>query len=417
MTWPTPSKLPLLRECSYPWHRLAPAWPAVEPKSDDASFGTAFHRCMQIAAVMGISPVIRQAVAESEGLTPSEASKLALCVDAAIFEVLEQRADEVRFRAAEVSILYDVARDTAHVLPDALDRDKVPEGFIHGTIDLVECIAGEWFIEDWKTGARSGELDPRQDPQLSTYALMASRAFGATRLGVVILHADEHGVSPDQHLLDAFDLGVARAALLRDLAETDSGKPPRPGRHCATQYCPIVAECPATQRALAEVQAAVEAQLPMELLAPDAPPEAAARERVGIKALERALEFHRAALHAWVDANGSIEIAPGVRFGKIERDGNERIEAETPGTVAAVRELLGPMAADVALEVSTSKAAIERGARVRAKELGDTGKGALKRITEPVLERLRSLGAIRQGAPQIRYDEIVLKTKKAGEAA
>jgi hypothetical protein len=414
--WPTPSKLGLVRLCVYPWSRQAPAWPKCEPKSHDAQFGTAFHRAMALAAVMGISPGLLEQVADEHGLTPSERTKLLGCVEAAIFEVLEHRIEEIEYRAAEVSILYDVAADTARVLPEALERDQIPEGHIHGTVDLVERIHGEWVISDWKTGGRSGELDVMSDPQLRTYALMVARAFGAPRVGVVIIHVDEHGVVPDQHMLDGFELHVARAALRADLALVEAGGPPRPGRHCASKYCPIVAECPATLRALAEVQSSVDAQLPMQLLPLDALPEQAARVRVGIRAVEKQLAYYQAALEAWVDANGSVEIAPGVRYGKIERDGNERIDAEQPGAVAAVRELLGEQA-DLALEVSTSKAAIERAARARAKALGDTAKGAIKRHTDPVLDRLRSIGAIRQGAPSTRYDEVAVKATKKERAA
>lgn len=406
--WPTPSKLALADECVYPWHRLAPPWPE-EVRSDDASFGSAFHDAMHVAAVFGISPAVLEQVADKYELAPAERTKLLGAVEVAVEEAFEQR--EVSFRAGEVSFLYNVAADTAQVLPEALDNP--PPGFVHGTVDLVELVEGEVFISDWKTGGRSGELDVKSDRQLGTYALMAARAFGRRRVGVLILHAGEEGVRPEQHLLDAFDLATIRGRLIETLAKVDAGGPPRPGRHCTTKYCPIVSHCPATLKALAEVQQATDAQLAMHYFIDT--PEQAARVRVGLKTIEKALEHYQAALRLYVDKHGAFEIAPGVLYGKVERDGNERVVAETPGAQAALRELLGD-AADIALEVSTSKAAIDRAARAAAKARGIEGKGALKQVTDPVYARLRQLGAIKQGAPRVQYDEIVLKKAK-GEAA
>ncbi len=412
MSWPTPSKLALAAACAYPWHRFAPAWPE-QVTSTDATFGSAFHEAMHIAAVWGsLTEGVLEQVAARHGLTPSDETRLLACVEVAIEEVLLER-DEVTHRAGEVSILYNVAADTARVLPEALARDAIPAGHIHGTIDLVEVVGGEVIISDWKTGGRSGELDIGTDPQLRTYALMAARAMGAERVGVVLLHAAEDGVTPDQAVLDGFDLACSRAALLTTLAHVDVGGPPVPGRHCATKCCPIVASCPATLKALAEVQAAAEAQLPMVLAIESA--EQAARVRHGIKAVEKALEQYRASLYAYVTAHGAIEVAPGILFGRIEREGNERIDAEVVGAVAAIQELLGEHA-DLALEISTSKAAIERGARAYVKAHGVPGRGALKTVAEPVLTRLRSLGAIKRGSPSTRYDEINVKKSK-GEAA
>jgi hypothetical protein len=411
VTWPTPSKLALADACAYPWHRLAPAWPE-QTTSSDATFGSAFHAAMHVAAVWGgISEAVLEQVAAAHQLTPGDETRLLGCVEHGA-ELLSLTCPD--FRAGEVSILYDVAADTARILPEALERDAIPPGHIHGTLDLVEAWDNGLEIGDWKTGERSaGELAIKTDPQLRTYALLAARAFGRDRVQVALLHASESGIVPDRAELDAFDLACARAALRATLAKVDAGGPPVPGRHCTTKYCPIVASCPATQRALAEVQAAADAQLPMQLTITS--PEQAARVRVGLKTVEKALEQYQAELRRYIDEHGAIEIAPGVLYGKVEREGNERVDAEVVGVVTALQELLGD-AADEALEVSTSKAAIERAARKAAKDRGLTGKGALKQVTDPVYARLRQLGAIKQGAPQVRYDEILVKKAK-GEAA
>lgn len=409
MTWPTPSKLALAAECVYPWSVHAPAWPD-EPRSDDASFGSAFHRAMQVAVVTGVSPGILEQIADAYDLAPADRTKLLSCVELGA-DLLSLTC--VEYRAAEVSFLYDVAKDTAVVLDQALERDQVPPGFIHGTVDMLEAWDGGLEISDWKTGGRSGELDVRRDPQLRTYALMAARAFRRSAVKVAILHVGESDIVPEVYDLDGFDLATIRGQLVAQLAKVDAGGPPRPGRHCTAKYCPIVSQCPVTLKALAEVQAATDAQLPMTLTIES--PEQAARVRIGLVTVEKQLEQYKAELRRYLDTHGAIEIAPGVLYGKVERDGNERIEAETPGAQAALRELLGEQA-DMALEVSTSKAAIERAARAYAKAKGIEGKGSLKQVVDPVLGRLRLLGAIKQGAKQVRYDEIVLKKAK-GEAA
>lgn len=413
MTWPTPSKLALAELCAYPWHpTLLPLW-VDTPPSDDAAFGSAFHRAMQVAAVWGgLTEGLLEQIAAEQKLSPGEETRLLAAVELGV-DLLAAVPD---FRAAEVSILYDVERDTARILPEALARDQVPAGCIHGTIDLLEVWGDDGLcITDWKTGGRSDELDARTDPQLRTYALMAARALGRKGCAVSILHVRDDGIDPDTWHLDAFDLALARAALRKTLAKVDAGGPPRPGRHCSAKYCPAIGSCPVTQRAIAEVQVAVEAQLPMGLVIES--PEHAARVRLGIRAVEDALEQYRAVLHAYVSTHGPIEIAPGVRWGRIEREGNERIDAEVAGAVTVIQELLGAEA-DLALEVWTSKAAIERAARAHAKARGIEGRGALKQITDPVLARLRALGAIKQGAPSVRFDEIKdAKAKKEGKAA
>lgn len=418
MTWPTPSKLALADLCVFPWSPLAPEWPERAP-SDDASFGSAFHRAMECAAVVGLSPSILEQIASQHDLTPSDQTRLLGCAEHGVelLEALAEHMGPLRLRAAEVSILYDVTRDTAEVLDEPLARDQIPPGHIHGTIDLVEIDEdGHLELYDWKTGERSaGELAIKTDAQLRTYALMAARAFKKPSARVTLLHASESGIVPDSAELSPFDIACARAELVKTLAKVDAGGPPVPGRQCHAKYCPIHSRCPVTLRALAQVEAAVDAfELPMP--AAIATADEARRTRIGLKMVEAALEERRAALRAFVDEHGPIEVAPGILWGRIELDGNERVEAETPGAVATIQELLGKEAADKALEVSTSKAALERGARVAAKARGIEGRGAVKQVLDPVMAKLREIGAIKQGAPQVRYDEIQAKKAK-GEAA
>jgi hypothetical protein len=412
MTWPTPSKLALAEACAFPWHpQLAPAWP-VDPPSSDAAFGTAFHRAMQCAAVLGVSPTILEAIVEENGITPGDQTKLLGCVEVGV-ELLEQ--SEPHFRASEVSILYDVEKDTARLLPEALERDEIPPGFIHGTVDLLEQhVPSVAVIIDWKTGERSAvELDVREDWQLRTYALMAARALGVAAVEIEIRHVTEAGVVPDRHRLDGFDLADARGKLRRLLAQVDAGGAPNPGRHCTTRYCPMVGACPATQKALAEVQQSLEAQIPMGLVIRNH--DEARQVRVGLKVVEKALEQYKAALHAYVDQHGAFELAPDVLYGRTETAGDRRIDAGVAGAIDAINDHFEEDA-DIALEVSTSFAAIDRAARATAKRKGIAGKGAVKQVTEPLLERLQQMGAIRQGGPKKRYEDIVVKAKK-GEAA
>jgi hypothetical protein len=97
-----------------------------------------------------------------------------------------------------------------------------------------------------------------------------------------------------------------------------------------------------------------------------------------------------------VDENGPIDVAPGVRFGRDVRPGNERIEGAK--AVAAIREVAGDMAQQImteAVEYRTSKAALKRAAKAV---------GQPKMATQ-IEKRIRELGGITRAAESYPYRE------------
>lgn len=400
----SPSKVRLAQLCGYPWSADAPAWPNV-PAGEAAIFGTAVHDAAEhIARHSGIPNI--EEIANKYRLTPAKEKELGECARE-VHLFIEAELDQVEELFPEVAIAFDPATGTARHLRPKFHRDysDAKPHEIAGSMDLVfKRTDGALVVRDWKTGFKqSQDLDVRTDPQLMTYALMAQRLFGGVRIVVQIAHVSPNGIRIDEVEIDIFDIDAHYASLV-DLLEATLGKhrEPSPGPHCHSQYCPLVSVCPNTQALIASV-GEVDPELPFS-------PEI--RSPAHAVSLYHQLRIFREA-HEQVDAalkeyasKQPIEVEPDLFYGAVEMKGRERIDADVAGAVAIIRKHLED-SADIALEVSTSKAALERGARHLLNARGEMKRGALKGTVDPILEELRTHGALKQGP-----DYVEVKTFK-----
>jgi len=370
--------------CAYPWSVTAPAWPG-DTSSAAADRGSRIHRAIEARAKGTRAP----AHDDDEG-------------DAAAHAASAITGPGWRH---EVTIAYDPTTDTAREIdaPELATEDEIV-----GTVDALRVVDGCVEIVDWKTGATARSIDPDRSQQLRWYSLAAARALGVERARPSIVALSESGYGTwHGRELDAFDLDEIRDEL-RDLLRRAPSALPVLGRHCRAHYCPIVASCPAV---LAQAKAVLRSVSTMAT--PTAEPttdDEARATRIAVRALEAALEKYDNAVKRYVDRNGPLDLGDGTSLAAVEQEGRESIDAGIPGAVSAIREELGDRA-DEALEVKTSKAAIERAIRARLRESGEIERGAIKAAVDKIDARLRGLGAVRQGAPYMKYEEI--RPKKA----
>lgn len=407
----SPSKIRLAQLCGYPWSRSAPAWPSLPP-GESAVFGTAVHEAAEYIARHGGLPNIEE-LAEKHRLTPAKAKELEGCATA-IARSMELEVDELEELRPEVAIAFDPTTGVARELRSRHHRDysDAKSHEIAGSMDLViKRNDGALVVRDWKTGFKqSRELDVRTDPQLLTYALMAHSVYGGARVIVQLAHVSENGVRIDETEIDIFDLDAHYARLV-ELLEATLGKEREPtaGPHCHGQYCPLVSVCPKTQALVATVGEPPPAEFPFvpEVTSPAHAVSLYHRLRV----VREACDQVEAGLKGYVSKT-PVEVEPGLFYGAVECKGKERIEAGVAGAVSIIRKHLED-SADIALEVETSKAGLERGARHLLSEKGEMERGAIKRVMEPLLEDLRKHGALKQGPDYTKVD--TFKKKASGK--
>lgn len=406
---PSASKLGLARECLYPW-TSGIRWPG-DFDSRAAAFGKAVHKvaevCIESAPWCTWDEAIEWCLWGYD-IEPAQHRRFRACAERVREEIdeLEHVAVDMdeRFRMcieAEVAFLYDVPKCTARrvTMEHARDRDLRGPTEIAAIVDVVYWRDGVPRVRNWKTGRTARETAARDSLQLRLEALAAARALGWSRVVAELAHVDEDGVEVDAVDLDAFALDGAAGELLELGDEMQVEQAPRPGPWCAGLFCPIREKCPAIRGALRQVDPAP-LGLPFSVEITSAEHCASVRNRR--KAVEAACEQIKKAEHDWIAKHGAIEVAPGVMCGLKEHRGRETIDVEKPGAMAAIREVLGSdEAADVAVEVSASKASIARGVAKAAAAKG-VPKATLER---EVFARLREVGAISEGKPYTKVEE------------
>lgn len=401
---PSPSKLGLAEICAFPWWRLAPHWPARSAGSF-AGFGSALGKAAE-AHVKGEAVEV-DALALEANLAPARAAALALCVQH-VRDYLDALRDTpgVTGLRAEVPFAWhaedDTGRECGSRLPGADASDERP-GERSGSVDLIYWRDGELVILDWKTGPRAMWHRPRETPQLVMYALAAARAHGAPRAAVALAHVSADGVVVAEDGLSAFDLDVAALrfrSLFRYLS-TGEDIVPVPGPHCTDSYCPIVAVCPVTLKALAAIDAA-SVSPPLAVSTPDqiTSVEHAAGIRVRLKMVRELCKVsEELALQPYVLRNGPIPLGNGRVYGAMQNEGNEKVDLKTDGAIEAMTKHLGAFGVDVAIERSTSKTAIHQAAVAVAP------KGKAAGVERGLLDELRSIEACKRGAPYQTFEE------------
>jgi hypothetical protein len=400
MTLPTASRIGLAARCLWPWSPEAQPWPE-EPPTAAMRFGRAVHEAAEQQLALGPPPRLED-LAERHALTPGEARRLESVTGAVVAYLHALRADGWSIAAVEVSYALDLATGAARVIGDHRDYKAARPGEVCGTVDIIARHEdGRLRVIDWKTGREARQTRAIDTPQMRTLGLAVARAHEVDEVLVELVHLDEDGFEADHAALDAFELAAVAADLRGTLAPLLAGEPvePRPGAWC--ERCPVRAACPATRAALARVDGDLAAwPIAAELESADQ-----------VRLVLHRLPVLRAALDALEDAarryaatRGPVEVRPGVVWGPVEHPGRESITA-TPEALAIVRARLGEHA-EKALEVTITKASLERAARAA----GSGGRGALKATLAPLLDELRAAKALRRGAPYVTCEERSIPT-------
>ncbi len=273
------------------------------------------------------------------------------------------------------------------------DYSDQRKGEISGTADHVVAVDGLLTVDDWKTGRGDIGERPRDHLQMLFLGLAAARAHGVNSVRIRYLLVSEEGITPVHDDLDEFALS-AIAVRLRKLVAGIGQSPPKPGPHCYSKYCPIVATCPATKAALAAIDtaSALEHPLSVEITSP----EHAASVRVRLKMVRSAVDAIETALKAYVKETGPIPIGGGKVYGFKREQSVERLDIATPGAYAALVAHLGQEGADQAVTLDATKASIHKATKDRA-------------VEKELLEQLRGLGAFRTPKPFDRFEEWEMK--------
>lgn len=333
------------------------------------AFGNACHRVSEVAA--NGEPVHLTAIADAHELGAVDRRRLAAVADRIVVYLKNLEADGWTLQA-EVPLAYDVDTGKGRILESRKQRDYLdakPTEFT-ATADIVAMRGSELRVEDWKTG-RSRRYDG-VSWQLRICALAASRTLKLDAASVAMLYVDEDGLYQDRAEMDCWAFDEAAAAL-RDLWHRLQAGPTAPvaGAYCTEHYCRGLGHCAATRAALAEVgnssivriETAADAARVWEML-----PQA-----------EAALKAARARIRE-IAGRQPVRLPSG-RVLRVIQQERERLDLD-----AYTAQLVREAGAAEALEMTTSKAAIER----------TLAKPAAKQL----IAQLRGAGAVKTS----RYD-------------
>lgn len=423
--FPGASKLALAAHCVYPWTSGA-RWPASGPRTPSQRYGDAFHALAEhvgqnvdsvhyTADATGADAMWKnidaaaQNYAEEHDLTPRETDSLRTG-GLHIHDALD--ADHVvkGRRHVEIAAAFDPYAGTRRMLQGA-ERAEPHE--LYARADLVfERADGVFVIRDWKTGEKARDARPRDTAQLRALALaFYSPCTPAPGVRVEIAHVSDEGIDVEGDDLSAEDLRAAEAELVELAGRLAEPAEPKPGPWCERLYCPMQATCPATLNALASVDAELTVH-PMR--GPLVGPEHAAHLRHRLPMLkawieDREREIKELAKRAPLPVEGKAD----TWWGPVEFPGHEKIIA-TPEAIETVRGEL-PFGADKAISTEISKASIERGVRAQVLKVHGGNRmprGAGKALTDKIFQELRKEGAMKKGAPHVRFVEF----KRMGDA-
>lgn len=298
---------------------------------------------------------------------------------------------------AEVAFALNAATRTARIIGYGVDRDYgVMELFeMPGTCDLLAVAKDKSTVI---IGDRKGyeEVDhPSSNWQTLFYAAAAAIIFKVPSVTVYIY--GQIG-EPRMAVLDSIDLDLFVSELeqlfVRAMAAEENPKAFEvPGDHC--QYCKGYEDCSKFNALMVAIQnGTVEKKLAGLLNLDD--DETAGMFYVFAGLLEQLSKRVNARLYARA-AQRPIPVPDSDRvFGKRLKPGNRKLDADK--TVQAIREILGievaPKFEEIAIERSTSQAAIERAAKKFA------GKGQIEKTKERIVKRVDELGGITRGTTE-----------------
>lgn len=381
MKLPSPSKLDLFQECSFPWTGGV-AWPPFRGKGEPARFGDAVHEAIALDC-QGIGLDFEALAEKHEIRTQGDRARL----EATVGHALELTGlDTFDRREAELKVAFDIERNEARLISQNWDKAAGEQA---GDVDYLLFVgADRLIVRDWKTGRRAMRRRIEETGQVLWYASALSALYDVNDIRIELAHVNDHGVHVDYAEFDAFALDDVRGRLRRLLEEGARRMVPVYGTHCRELYCPIVGSCPAVEAALVEVEQ--RASMRLEWSTTPTSDEHAAELYM------RALMV-RSAADQVLDGvgkhckRGAVKLPSGKWLGYVERRGADRMKV-TDDFRAALKDALGA-AADECFELKTTKTAIEKVVSKVAKR-GQKGK-----TVEALMAKAAETGALIKGAP------------------
>ena len=338
--------------------------PQSQSSSKYAEVGRAIHTYLEQAATMGSAAALKN--------VPTD---------------LRQRCEDLPMEqlpvgpnwAQEVKLAWSTL-DTARELGRGSDRDysaAEADEFV-GTADIIGLTEDTAVVIDAKSGSRW--LPPaRESWQLKMLALAACRAYGKPRARIALLFLREGEESPSwsTHDLDEMDLDLIAADLRQLASRLTADAPIVEGDHC--RYCPAIASCPPKLSLLRAACAEPEKTMMLVIT-----PENAAAVYQRVKAVKAILgQAEQALVH--YSFQTPIDLGGGRVYGPVERD-KEELDAEK--TKVVLTKLYGPDVALAALELSATKASIDRALKPIAPVRG------FAKMRAAALEDIRAAGGI-----------------------
>lgn len=302
----------------------------------------------------------------------------------------------------EVKVGYDVLARTGRIIGEGAGRDYgTPGPFeIVGSCDVAGLDGNTVVVIDWKTGFN--DVEPAATNwQIWFYALALCKALNKDDARIHIVYTktqriDTHEIS----FLDLAEFGDSLLALQTMVAQRQEAK--NRGEHLDTRegawcrHCPAKSRCPSKVALLVQVAEKGLAVIGDTELTPE-------RARAGyeqIVLIEQLVKDARARLNTYVDEHGAIDIGNGKRFGRYERRGNKKLDGIAAR--AAIRAVVGEKAEEfeaMAIELSTSQAAIERAAKALAEKRGAT------KLKKAIIDKIDELGGVSYASPSYPYGE------------
>lgn len=313
---------------------------------------------------------------------------------------------------AEVKLAYDVSTRAGRVIGEGGGRDYgTPGPFeIVGSTDVLGIDGDRVVVIDWKTGF--ADVEPAaSNSQLWFYALAACRALGKSEAIVHVVYTQSKRV--DSYEIDSLELAEfavqlerlhMRVAQLTAVKRDGSPLETREGawcKHCASKH--VCASKNALLVQFASGGLAIVGDATMT-------PERAASAYEQLAKVDQLVRDAKKRLETYVDEQGPIALGEGRMYGRYVKNGNKRLDGRI--AAQAISDVVGESAkefATVAIEFSTSQAAIERAAKQFSEK-----RGAAK-LKKAIVDRIGELGGVTYGADSMPIGEYMADRNESAE--
>jgi hypothetical protein len=413
---PTFSALPKWLACE-----LIDVLPSVEEPNAYSDAGDSKHGFFErVSNLMRDPQAIPAVKAELEEVEPARPATLEEAIEIALSEAKPEHlamlraipADSPVFRfdqvAAEVAFAFDLDTGEARELGRGLDRDytgRKPTEIV-GTIDRFGFIGDAGlYVGDYK--GRAHNRPPSEDPQFLAAALAASRIHRDREwVEIEVLYIMDEIVAVKRErvstmILDMFEQELlqrrARAEQNRLAIQADPLDVPEAevAEHCS--FCDRIRYCPAqgmlARAVLAEGSEEIQAIVKVGVTYIDEV--SAPRLHAMIQRAEKVLEILKSARSSYARSH-PFRLPDGRWYG-VPPNAQTRELLDGREIQKALEEIVGPEAAKVAINVSSTFEGITSAARARLKEIHGlkAPRGALGALDEQIQGELMNRGLMR----------------------